>query len=91
MWRNDTKKLQEVYGHVPQYCLRIHREAYLEELEVWLAINEKLFEPSILGLHQVAERFQKRFEETFGLPCRVKLVEKDHLQAVAQGKKIVRL
>ncbi len=83
--------LQEVYGHLPQYCLCIQRKAYLEELEVWLAINERLFEPSILGLHQVAERFQKRFEETFGLPCRVKLVEKDHLEAVAQGKKIVRL
>ncbi len=81
--------LQETYGHVPDYLLQIKRPRYLEELELWLAINQDLFEPSILGLHRLAEAFERRFEETFGLPCRVKLVEKDHLEEMAQGKRVL--
>ncbi len=81
--------LQETYGHVPDYLLQIKRPRYLEELELWLAINQDLFEPSILGLHRLAEAFERRFEETFGLPCRVKLVEKDHLKEVARGKRVL--
>ncbi len=81
--------LREVYHHLPAYCLRIKRHHYLEELELWLAINEQLFEPSILGLHRIMEKFQHRFNETFGLPCRLKLVEKEHLDAFAQGQKVI--
>ncbi|NPA49181.1 MAG: phenylacetate--CoA ligase [Thermodesulfobacteria bacterium] len=83
--------LEETYGHVPEYLLCIRRRNYLEELELWVAMNEKLFEPSILGLHRIAEKFEKTFEETFGLPCRLKLVEKDHLLQVAKGQKIIRI
>ncbi len=82
--------LKETYGHVPEYLLYVRRHNFLEELELWVAINEKLFEPSILGLHQVAEKFERAFEETFGLPCRLKLVEKDHLDQVARGRKIIK-
>ncbi len=82
--------LEETYGHLPLYLLFIKQKNYLEELELWVAMNEKLFEPSILGLHQIATKFEKAFEETFGLPCRLKLVEKDHLLQVAQGRKVVR-
>ncbi|NPB09554.1 MAG: phenylacetate--CoA ligase [Thermodesulfobacteria bacterium] len=81
--------LKEAYGHVPLYLLRIKRSRFLEKLELWLAINEQLFEPSILGLHRLAEIFEQKFEETFGLPCRVKLVEEDHLREVAKGQRIL--
>ena len=83
--------LMEVYHHLPEYLLCIRKRDYLEELELWIAINERLFEPSILGLHQVAERFERRFEEIFGLPCRVKLVEKAHLEQMSQGQKVLRV
>jgi phenylacetate-CoA ligase len=63
---------------------------HLEELELWIAIEEKIFVPSILGLHEQAERFEKRFEEIFGLSCRVRFVEKEHLEEVADGKKVIR-
>ncbi len=82
--------LQEVYGEIPNYFLYIKKHHYLEELELWVAINENLFQPTILGLHQIAERFELRFKETFGLSCRIKLVEKEHLDQVAQGKKVIR-
>ncbi len=81
--------LDQAYGHVPDYVLYIKRPNYLEELELWVAMNEKLFEPSILGLHQMAEKFEKAFEETFGLPCRLKFVEKEHLLQVARGQKVI--
>ncbi len=81
--------LKEAYGHVPLYLLRIKRPRYLEELELWVAINPRLFEPSILGLHRLAAAFERRFEETFGLPCRVKLVEKDHLEEVSHGQQVL--
>ncbi len=82
--------LEEVYGHVPEYLLYVKRHTQLEELELWLAINEQLFEPSILGLHQKALAFEKRFEEIFGLPCRLKFVEKDHLHETAKGRKVIK-
>ncbi len=82
--------LKQTYDHIPEYLLYIRQEKYLEELELWVAMNEKLFEPSILGLHKIAEKFEKAFEETFGLPCRLKLVEKEHLLQVSQGKKVIR-
>ncbi len=83
--------LLEVYHHLPEYLLCIRKQDYLEELELWIAINEKLFEPSILGLHQVAERFERRFKEIFGLPCRVKLVEKAHLEQMSKGQRVLRV
>ncbi|AEH45935.1 Phenylacetate--CoA ligase [Thermodesulfatator indicus DSM 15286] len=83
--------LEEAYGHVPEYVLCIQKKNYLERLSLWVAINEKLFEPSILGLHEVAAKFERLFAETFGLNCRLKLVEKDHLKEVSKGKKIVYL
>ncbi len=82
--------LKEAYGHLPEFILRIRRENHLEALEIWVAINERLFEPSILGLHRVAQKFERLFEETFGLPCRLKLVEKDHLLQVAQGRRVIK-
>ena len=82
--------LKETYRHLPEYLLLIKKTHYLEELELWVAINDQLFEPSILGLHQKAKAFEKRFEEIFGLPCHLKFVEKDHLQEIAQGQKIIR-
>jgi phenylacetate-CoA ligase len=82
--------LKEAYGHLPQYLLYIKRPHQLEELELWVAINDQLFEPTILGLHQMAEAFERRFEETFGLPCKLKFVERDHLEEIAQGKKILK-
>ena len=82
--------LREAYGHVPEYLLYVRRRDQLEELELWVAINEKLFVPSILGLHQKAAVFERRFEEIFGLPCRVKFVERDHLHEVAQGRKVLK-
>ncbi|OAG26784.1 phenylacetate--CoA ligase family protein [Thermodesulfatator autotrophicus] len=83
--------LEKAYSHIPEYVLCIKKKNYLERLSLWVAINEKLFEPSILGLHQVAERFERLFAETFGLECRLKLVEKEHLEEISKGKKIIYL
>ncbi|RUM89012.1 MAG: phenylacetate--CoA ligase family protein [Thermodesulfatator sp.] len=66
--------LREVYGSLPAYRLRIEGDPEAEPvLEV--RMEETLFHPSIVALHEEAHRLERAFREFFGLPCRVKWVE----------------
>lgn len=67
--------LEEVYGRKPRYRLRIVGEEPESELLVELVMEESLFRPSIVELHEEAHRLERAFFEFFGLPCRVRWVE----------------
>ena len=66
--------LREVYGHLPEYRFHLPEDPEDEPL-LEIRMNEKLFQPSIVALHQEAHRLERAFREFFGLPCRVKWVE----------------
>ncbi|QJA05697.1 phenylacetate--CoA ligase [Thermosulfurimonas marina] len=66
--------LRETYGHLPEYRFRTAEDPEEEPL-LEIRMNEDLFRPSIVALHEEAHRFERAFREFFGLPCRVKWVE----------------
>ncbi len=66
--------MQEVWGVRPRYSLKILPEP-VSELRLEVTMEEALFKPSIVELHEEAHRFERAFFEFFGLPCRVKWVE----------------
>ena len=65
----------KVFGLKPRYRLKITGKEPATELRLEIVMEEKLFLPSIVELHEEAHGFERAFWEFFGIPCRVKWVE----------------
>ncbi len=64
---------------------------YLKRIELWIALSEDTFSGGLPDLHEWIRRLETAFEETMGLPCRVRPVEKRTIDPyLASGKQVVK-
>jgi phenylacetate-CoA ligase len=67
--------LLEIEHAKPHYLLVVDRVGSLDQLEVQIEIDEKIFSDEIKVLEALERRIQKEIESTLGLVVKVKLVE----------------
>jgi len=77
--------LMEMEGVEPHYQLVVDRKGALDELEVWVEVNEHLFCDEIKGLEALGRRIQEELENVLGITTAVKLVEPKTIQR-SEGK-----
>ncbi len=68
--------LERTFGTLPSYRISLKGREPHTELLLELVMEERLFRPSIVELHEEAHRLERAFFEFFGVPCRVKWVER---------------
>lgn len=65
-----------IEGTQPHYQLIVDRQAGgLDELEVWVEVEEKIFSDEISKLQVLEKKIQKEIESVLGVNAKVKLVE----------------
>ncbi len=78
-------------GKTPAHLVVLKNDSHLEEVEIWIALEEGLFSGDLPELHRWIRRLETSFEEVMGLGCRIRPVElrtiKPHLD---QGHKALR-
>ena len=79
-------------GHATAFLLVIRTENYVEKLEIWLAINEKLFSGSLPQLHNLLATLEESFAQKTGLSCKVRPKEYSTISPyLEKGQQVVRL
>lgn len=67
--------LMNISGTLPQYQLVVDRVNNLDELEVWVEIDDKLFSDEVRKLEDLEHRIRHEIQSTLGINISVKLVE----------------
>jgi len=73
--------LLQVEGVLPHYLILIDREhGAMDDLEIWVEVNQQLFMDNIGGLRALQERAEHEMRETLGIAARVRLVEPGRIE-----------
>lgn len=76
----------------PHYQLVLHRENYLDRLEIRVEVNEGLYQQGSEALNQVAERIALKVRETIGLSVQVNIVAPRTIdRSVGKAKRVLDL
>ena len=67
--------LMEVEGTEPHYQIIVDRKGALDDIEVKVEVNEKLFSDEVKVLHDLSDRIGQRFRSVLGISAKVTLVE----------------
>jgi len=67
--------LMEVEGTEPHYQIILDRKAALDDVEVMVEVNEKLFSDEVKVLDDLRKRISDRFRSVLGISARITLVE----------------
>lgn len=67
--------LMEVEGTEPHYQIILDRKAALDDVEVMVEVNEKLFSDEVKVLDDLKKRISDRFRSVLGISAKITLVE----------------
>jgi len=67
--------LMEVEGTEPHYQIILDRKAALDDVEVMVEVNEKLFSDEVKVLDDLRKRISDRFRSVLGISAKITLVE----------------
>jgi phenylacetate-CoA ligase len=67
--------LMEVEGTEPHYQIILDRKASLDDVEVMVEVNEKLFSDEVKVLDDLRKRISDRFRSVLGISAKITLVE----------------
>ncbi|MCK5120296.1 MAG: phenylacetate--CoA ligase, partial [Candidatus Latescibacteria bacterium] len=77
--------LMDIEGAQPHYQLVVTRAHNLDQLEVWVEVDERFFTDQIRGLEVLERKVREEIQNTLRLSARVKLVEPKTIQR-SEGK-----
>jgi phenylacetate-CoA ligase len=69
----------------PHYLIYVNRVGHLDELEIHIEVNEKIFSDEIKRLEQIEQKIKKEIESVLGISAKIKLVEPKTIQR-SEGK-----
>jgi phenylacetate-CoA ligase len=83
--------LLNIEGTQPHYQLVVDRKSGgLDELEVWVEVEEKIFSDEIKKLRELEEKIRDSIESNLGVSVKVKLVEpKTIARSEGKAKRVV--
>ena len=74
----------------PHYQLVVTREKGLDELEVWVEVEERLFSDEVKALEALEEKIRSELEGVVGLTVKVKPVEPNTTErSMGKAKRVV--
>ncbi|MBP7602841.1 MAG: phenylacetate--CoA ligase [Spirochaetes bacterium] len=79
--------LMEVEGTEPHYQIIVDRKEALDDIEVMVEVNERLFSDELKVMNQLAARIRQRMQSVLGISAKVTLVEPKTL-ARSEGKAV---
>ena len=74
-----------IEGTMPHYLLVVEREGALDQLEVWVEVDQKVFSDEIKQLRAFENKVRKEIEGVLGIDVKVKLVEPKTIER-SEGK-----
>jgi phenylacetate-CoA ligase len=69
----------------PHYHIHVYREGSLDDIEVWVEVNERFFSDEVKKLEALAQKIERELQSVLGVSCRVKLVEPKTIER-SEGK-----
>jgi phenylacetate-CoA ligase len=69
----------------PHYHIHVTREGSLDNLEVWVELNERYFSDEIKMLESLSKKISHEIQSLIGIACKVKLVEPKTIER-SEGK-----
>jgi len=79
--------LMEVEGTEPHYQIIVDRKDALDDIEVMVEVNERIFSDELKVMNQLAARIKQRMQSVLGVSAKVTLVEPKTL-ARSEGKAV---
>ncbi len=79
--------LMEVEGTEPHYQIIVDRKGALDDVEVMVEVNERIFSDEIKVLDQLSNRIRQRMQSVLGISAKVTLVEPRSI-ARSEGKAV---
>ncbi len=77
--------LMEMEGTEPHYQIIVDRKGALDDVEIMVEVNERIFTDELGALKGLAERIEQRIRSALGISARITLVEPSTLQR-SEGK-----
>jgi len=77
--------LMEVEGTEPHYQIIVDRKGALDDVEIKVEVNEKIFTDQLGVLKGITERIEQRIRSVLGISAKITLVEPSTLQR-SEGK-----
>lgn len=82
--------LLEIEEAKPHYQLVVTRSRGLDELEVWVEVDEKFFSDEIKKLETLEKKIQNEIESVLALRTRIKLVEPKSIErSMGKAKRVI--
>ena len=82
--------LMAVEGAEPHYQIVVRREGALDDMEVQVEVNERLFSDEIRGLEALEGKIGEELHSVLGLRVRVKLVEPKTIErSMGKAKRVI--
>ena len=82
--------LLEIEEAKPHYQLVVTRSKGLDELEVWVEVDEKFFSDEIKKLETLEKKIQNEIESVLALRTRIKLVEPKSIErSMGKAKRVI--
>ena len=79
--------LMEVEGTEPHYQIIVDRKGALDDIEVRVEVNERIFSDEIKVLDELSKRIRQRMQSVLGISAKVTLVEPKSI-ARSEGKAV---
>jgi len=79
--------LMEVEGTEPHYQILVDRKGALDDIEVRVEVNERIFSDEIKVLDELSKRIRQRMQSVLGISAKVTLVEPKSI-ARSEGKAV---
>jgi len=77
--------LLEVAEVAPHYLLIVDRVDNLDNLEVWVEMNQNMFSDEVKKIEEVERKIKRELESAIGINVKVKLVEPKSIER-SEGK-----
>jgi phenylacetate-CoA ligase len=65
----------EVEGTQPHYQIFVDRKGAMDDIEIMVEVNDKLFSDELKVLHDLSKRITDRMRSVLGISAKVTLVE----------------
>ena len=67
--------LMEIEGTEPHYQIILDRKGALDDIEIMVEVNEKIFSDEVKVLESLSNKIQQRLRSVLGITAHIRLVE----------------
>ena len=82
--------LMEIEGTEPHYQIILDRKGALDDVEIMVEINEKIFSDELSQMQRLTNQIQQRFRSVLGISAKITLVEPSTIErSLGKAKRVI--